>query len=191
MADPNEYGYKENPYGQEEPVNVGFFIDRAWRFCWPNVIARAWHYQESRPDNAKNIEDGFKIDIPDSDDRWYMDLLSKDPFRTKTALEAEGIIFMADANATAEDWDKWIFTRIVARTSNQSVNLTIKSNTSDSVGGYLDDKEDGYVRTNPWKNSHGIGHFLVLTVPPKPENPRYFAKALSDYKATNKVYPLA
>lgn len=195
MENNSEYGQGNNSgYGPVEPVNVGYFIDKAWKFCWPNVIARAWHYQEVCSENAKLIEDGGKVSMPGADDRWYMDLLSQDPLRTKKALEAEGIVFMASDEADENDWEKWIYTRIIVRAASQSVKVKVKAidSVSNDVSGYRDNKEDGYARTNPWQEKNSsIGHFLVLTLPTRPNDRKLFAKALSDYKATNKVYPLA
>lgn len=167
-------------FGSLEPIDAGFFIDRAWRFCWPNVIARAWQYQQKTPDLASKIESGGVIESPNDSDNWYMDLLSQDPTRTQKALEEEGMLFLASQDAIPEEWEKWVYTRMVVRASNQPTSIQVKAASRENKQG-LDSSNA--------RNS--IGHFLVLTLPPKPENPRYFAKALSDYKATNKVYPLA
>lgn len=193
-------------YGESEPVNVGFFIDKTWRFCWPRVVSRAWAYQiseakksegDSNYDNrALLIEAGQKVSLPSPDDRWYMDLLSHDPYRTKKALEAEGMVFMADADAAEEDWQKWIFTKIVVRTRTQEVNVKLNSGEEHADVKYSSKHKPGtslYKRGNMlWHNvSQGLGHFVVLTLPPAPEDAKFIAQAISDYRATNKIYPLS
>lgn len=173
-------------FGPVEPVDVGFFIDRAWRFCWPNVIARAWRYQTKNAEAADLVEKGGSVSQPTDADRWYMDLLSQDPQRTKKALEAEGMLFKASSNAEADEWDKWVYTRILVRSSTQELSVRVKAASRCESPS----EETSYERSaEPGNNS--IGHFLVLTIPPAPSDTKYFAKALADYKATNKVYPIA
>ncbi|WP_022940769.1 hypothetical protein [Psychromonas hadalis] len=170
-----------------EPQDIGFFVDRTWALCWPNVIGRAWHYQHNNHQNAKEIEAGKFIDFPTPDDRWYMDLLSKDPYKTLQALTAEGFVYLADENAAEEHWEKWVFTKIIVKTRNQATKFTVRSKTTAvSLNGCK-----GYKRKNIWEEQvEGTGHFVILTLPPKPSKTSDFAVALSDYKASNKIYPL-
>ena len=195
MNQSSEYGSRGSAYGEFEPYNIGFFIDKAWFQCWPRVIGRAWLYQLEFADKARLVEQGQMITMATPDDRWYMDLLSHDPYRTKKALEAEGIAYLADDKAEQEHWQKWIFTRIIVRTRNQAVKIKVGPDNSDSnghnLGNYADDKLDGYVRNKPWDDVKATGHFLVLAIPPTPQEAKYVGKALADYMATNKVYPLA
>jgi hypothetical protein len=206
MSSSEEYGTGlPGMYGASEPMNVGFFIDKTWYLCWPKVIARAWTYQiteekkSTSDDKYENkallIESGQRVTMASPDDRWYMDLLSHDPYRTKKALEAEGMTFMASAKAAEEDWQKWIFTKMIVRSRSQTVDLTINSEANNSNAKYSCKKDDGYSqyeRSMPWDDvSQGLGHFLVLTLPPAPSETKLIGQALADYKATNKIYPLS
>lgn len=189
MVNRNKYESSANPsnVGRYEPEDIGFFVDRTWSLCWPNVIGRAWHYQHNNPVNAKKIEAGMFIDFPTPDDRWYMDLLSKDPYKTLNALTAEGFIYLADADAAEEHWEKWVFTKIIVKTRNQATKFTVSSKTS----GTPCCEKKSYKRENMWeKQIAGTGHFVILTLPPKPDEARHFSVALADYKASNKIYPL-
>jgi len=174
---------------QNEPYNIGFFIDKAWQHCWTRVIGRAWLYQLECADKAAVIEKGSQIAMPGPDDRWYTDLLSKDPVRTKKALAAEGLEFLAGENAEQENWQDWIFTRMIVRTRNQEIKVKIASDICEDV--QCDDKSAGYVRNRSCNNAQSLAHFLILTIPPTPKDAKYVGKAIADYMATNKVYPLA
>jgi hypothetical protein len=44
-------------------------------------------------------------------------------------------------------------------------------------------------RKNGWSEVNGLGHVLVLTLPPRPENPEEFGLATVDYEAAGLVYP--
>jgi hypothetical protein len=113
-------------YGRSEVVNIGFMIDQAWQYCWPKVIARAWTYQHKYPENAKETEQRKSLHLPTQADRWYADLLSQDPLRTKQALEAEGMVFLAAQHTEKEHWEHWVFTRMLVRTYDQAFKLDVK-----------------------------------------------------------------
>ncbi|MCJ8273723.1 MAG: hypothetical protein MJK04_30535 [Psychrosphaera sp.] len=122
----DEYSLQTNQgYGSSEVVNIGLMIDQAWKFCWPKVIARAWTYQHKYPANAEVIETGETLNLPTDADRWYADLLSQDPLRTKQALEAEGMVFLAAQNTDKEHWEHWMFTRMLVRAYNQKFELVV------------------------------------------------------------------
>jgi len=176
-----------------EPLNIGFFVDRTWYLCWPNVIGRSWAYQENYSEKALKIENGEKVENATEEDNWYMDLLSKNPHKTLKALEAEGFIYLANADAAEENWEKWFFTKIIVRTRSQPVSIEVQAgDCSDTESNkYCAHEENGYSRKNIWNDKiNGTGHFVVLTIPPKPNDPALFSVALSDYKASNKIYPM-
>ena len=53
----------------------------------------------------------------------------------------------------------------------------------------VEEDNTGYRRSSLWYKTKSTGHFLALTLPPKPEYESEFAVALADYIATNKIYP--
>jgi hypothetical protein len=112
-------------YGSSEVVNIGFMIDQAWQYCWPKVIARAWTYQHKFPENAAKTENRESLHMPTQADRWYADLLSQDALRTKQALEAEGMVFLAAQHTEQEHWEHWVFTRMLVRAYDQQFKLDV------------------------------------------------------------------
>lgn len=162
----------------DEPAIIGIGIEATWGLAWPNVIARVW-YEESKGQKSE----------------WYYDLFSGDRSKVIKALKAEG--FIIDADKSTDDYDKWVNLNIAIKRREDGVKLVKPDNTeikvvdisSDPEGKYKYAQNSGYEKRNGWSDVKRLEHTLILTIPPKPDNPEGFAVAISDYQASGKVYP--
>lgn len=163
-----------------EPAREAMEINFLWGKVWPKVIARVW---------KENYEG-----------EWCKLLLSGKPEDVKKALlqivtkKIGGEIDPKEVEGYEWFWDNL---KIIIKKREEGVALSYKSsenvdvkykdvsipNSENSIYNYKENGENGWIEVK------GIGHHLILTIPPKPAEDKDVACAITDYEAAGLVYP--
>ncbi len=142
--------------------------------------------------------------IESADFEWYKKLLSHKSELVLDALMEEG--FMVDAMENPPvNFERNLSSRLIVRKPDQSYEVTGKRKPYStykmsfdrtnrlSVTHAMPPQEDIRVefkgsRVNGWQYGEGLGHVVVLTLPPCPHDAQFFGLAVTDYEAAGKVF---